>query len=173
MSAALSIRRLLPGDAKVFRRLRAEGLTLEPTSFRHAVDDEQDLPLQYTEQRLAETYVLGAFRDDELVGVAGYARLSGSKLQHKGLIWGMYVRGSERGQGIGKELLHRLIEYAATEVSLLLLTVVAANTSALRLYQSLGFQSYGREPRSIREGDAYLDEELMYIDLEARSMMPV
>ncbi|MGM0560518.1 MAG: N-acetyltransferase family protein [Pseudomonadota bacterium] len=169
MSAALSIRRLLPGDAEVFRHLRSEGLTLEPTSFRHAVADEQHLSQQYTEQRLAETYVLGAFRGDELVGVAGYARLSGSKLRHKGLIWGMYLRGSERGQGIAKELLHRLIEYAATEVSLLQLTVVATNTSALRLYQSLGFQSYGREPRSVREGDAYLDEELMYLDLETLS----
>lgn len=170
MSEALTIRRLLPEDAEVFRGLRFEGFASEPSSFRYAVADEQHLPLQDTEQRLAGTHVLGAFRGDELVGVAGYARLSGCKLQHKGLIWGMYVRAGERGQGIAKELLRRLIEYAATEVSLLQLTVVAENTSALRLYQSLGFRSYGREPRSIREGGAYLDEELMYLDLEARGV---
>lgn len=169
MSEALTIRRLLPEDADGFRRLRFEGFALEPASFRYTAADEQHLPLHYTQQRLAETHVLGAFRGDELVGVAGYARLSGCKLQHKGLIWGMYVRAGERGQGLAKELLRRLIEYAATEVSLLQLTVVAENTSALRLYQSLGFRSYGREPRSVREEGEYLDEELMYLDLEARS----
>ncbi|WP_022727985.1 GNAT family N-acetyltransferase [Fodinicurvata sediminis] len=151
MPETLRIRRLVHEDAGIFCRLRCEGFASEPASFRYSAADEQHLPLDYTQQRLAETHVLGAFRGDELVGISGYARLSGCKLRHKGLIWGMYVRASERGQGIARELLLQLIERAAQEVSLLQLTVVANNTAALRLYQSLGFRSYGREPRSIRE----------------------
>jgi ribosomal protein S18 acetylase RimI-like enzyme len=39
---------------------------------------------------------------------------------------------------------------------------------AIRLYRSLGFDSFGEEPRALKIGDRYIDEEYMLLDL-ARS----
>jgi ribosomal protein S18 acetylase RimI-like enzyme len=44
-----------------------------------------------------------------------------------------------------------------------LLSVAATQEPAIRLYRSLGFQSFGREPRALRIGDRYIDEEYMVL----------
>ncbi len=41
------------------------------------------------------------------------------------------------------------------------LAVVATNAAAVTLYRSLGFTVYGRDPRALKLGDRYVDEELM------------
>jgi ribosomal protein S18 acetylase RimI-like enzyme len=45
----------------------------------------------------------------------------------------------------------------------LLLAVAVGQDSAKQLYESLGFEVYGREPRAIKLGDRYVDEELMVL----------
>jgi ribosomal protein S18 acetylase RimI-like enzyme len=44
-----------------------------------------------------------------------------------------------------------------------LLSVAVTQEPAIRLYRSLGFQRYGREPRALRIGDRYIDEEYMVL----------
>src|SRR5215218_2525104 len=43
--------------------------------------------------------------------------------------------------------------------------VVLTNESARRTYHGLGFRPYGIEPKAIRVGDTFYDEELLYLDL--------
>jgi ribosomal protein S18 acetylase RimI-like enzyme len=45
------------------------------------------------------------------------------------------------------------------------LGVAATNEPAVRLYQSMGFVEYGREPRAIKLPDRYVDEFLMWLRL--------
>jgi ribosomal protein S18 acetylase RimI-like enzyme len=40
-----------------------------------------------------------------------------------------------------------------------LLSVAATQTAATGLYRSLGFQLYGLEPRALKIGDRFIDEE--------------
>jgi ribosomal protein S18 acetylase RimI-like enzyme len=43
------------------------------------------------------------------------------------------------------------------------LGVSTTNVAAKRLYESLGFEIYGRENRALKIGDEYVDEELMVL----------
>ncbi|MBY0377838.1 MAG: GNAT family N-acetyltransferase, partial [Gammaproteobacteria bacterium] len=45
------------------------------------------------------------------------------------------------------------------------LTPISSNLAALQLYQKLGFEIYGTEPRALRMGDIFFDEHLMVLDL--------
>lgn len=50
------------------------------------------------------------------------------------------------------------------------LMVVTENESAIRLYESIGFVRYGREPRALKAGDRYWDEYLMVYFLDGYTM---
>ena len=45
------------------------------------------------------------------------------------------------------------------------LSVVTTSLAARRLYHSLGFVVYGTEPRALKLGEQYWDEDLMVLDL--------
>jgi len=79
----------------------------------------------------------------------------------------MYVTEAARGRGIGRTLLQRLIDQAAaiTGLEQIWLTVSAEQQAARRLYESLGFRRFGREPRALRVGGRYLDEEYFVLML--------
>jgi RimJ/RimL family protein N-acetyltransferase len=61
-----------------------------------------------------------------------------------------------------KEIVRRARELNGLEQITL---VASANLPAQRLYESLGFQSYGVEPHSLRIGDQYIDDVLMVLFL--------
>ena len=109
--------------------------------------------------------MLGAFKDGDLAGVAGFAIQQGQKRAHKGLLWGMYVRPSARTGGIGRRLIEAIVEVARPHVELIQLTVVRENIRARRLYASLGFVDYGLETKALKQGGRYFDEYLMMKDL--------
>lgn len=56
-----------------------------------------------------------------------------------------------RGQGIGRQLMHRVAEGARTQgATRLFLEVRSSNTAALALYRSFGFETAGRRPAYYR-----------------------
>lgn len=79
---------------------------------------------------------------DEIVGAAGVRNIAGT-----GEITNVMVRSGYRGRGIGRRMLEELIErggrLGANEYTL---EVRVGNTSAIRLYESLGFKSAGIRP---------------------------
>ena len=46
-----------------------------------------------------------------------------------------------------------------------MLTVSAEQVAARRLYESLGFQAFGREPRALLVNGLYVDEDYMILRL--------
>jgi RimJ/RimL family protein N-acetyltransferase len=72
----------------------------------------------------------------------------------------MYVVPTARGQGIGRALLARALEFAATIANLqqVTLAVNANNRPAIRLYKAAGFQQYGLEPMALFVGGTFHDE---------------
>ncbi len=165
------IRRLnFPFDEAAFRALRREGLARAADSFRSTLSDEDRSPRQlgsYTSG--ADNAVFGAFLRDELVGIVGFERETRSTMQHKGWVWGMYVRAEASGQGLGRQLLRAATAHARTVPRLehVLLTVVATNANARNLYASEGFETIGREPRALKRNGQYFDEETMLHSLVA------
>ena len=169
MSASrIEIRRLAQGDAADvarYRDIRLEALSTSPEAFGSNYEVENAQPLGWFADRLGSATVLGAFRDAELVGIAGFAVQQGQKRAHKGLLWGMYVRPGARMSGIGRRLIEAILEVARQHVELIQLTVVQDNARARRLYASLGFVDYGTGKNALKQNGRYYDEVLMAKDL--------
>ena len=162
-TAPLTVRPLDAPDAAAFQALRLQGLAEAPSAFASSLEEEQDLPLDTVAQRLVPApgaVVHGAFSGTALVAVAGLAREARRKLAHKGFIWGVYVAPAWRRAGAGRLLLTTVLEAAARMDGLrqVNLGVNATNAAAIRLYESLGFTAFGREPANLWVDGTYHDE---------------
>ncbi len=167
----MNIRKLKPQDAASFQRLRLLGLRDEPSAFASSHEEEQDRPLSAIEAQLAPSLdhaIFGAFANDELVGVVALGREGMHKLAHKGYIWGMFVASSSRQQGLGRLLMLEAIATARNVPGMrqLNLGVNANNSAAIRLYESLGFQAFGREAGAMLVDGTLHDELHMSLRLE-------
>ncbi len=157
---AIAIRRLAERDAAAYRHLRLETLRETPAAFTASYVEEVERPLPWTVARLtlpAPNCTLGAFlADSKLVGIAGLGVPDRMQERHKGMLFGMAVARESRGLGIGRALVQSVLEEARLAgLTQLVLLVSEGNTGAERLYRSLGFTEWGREPRAaVVEGRA-------------------
>lgn len=165
---ALVVRRLTAADYSEFRRVRLEGFTANPDLFRIAAEDEAAISGREVADRLEREHVVGGFVDGALQGIGGLTRFAGTRLDHRALLWGMYVRPEARGAGVGDAIVEALLaEARRIGIRSVLLTVIAGNERAERLYRRWGFERYGVEPGAVRTGSGYVDEALMVRRLAA------
>jgi ribosomal protein S18 acetylase RimI-like enzyme len=146
----MRLRTLGPADAAAFQQLRLQALREDPVAFASSYEDERNTPLTVVEDRLAsrpDRAIVGAFDAGSLVGLAAWHREELRKLQHQGFVWGVYIAVTHRGCGLARRLLEVVIALArrADGIRQLDLTAYAHNTTALAVYESLGFVAYGRE----------------------------
>lgn len=159
------IRLLTADDAKDYWDLRLEAVEREAQAFTSSAEEHRTLNLDDVRVRLgtdpANSFVVGAFEGNELVGTTGFYRERGLKTSHRGHIWGVYVTFPARGKGIGRQILRMLLERAASVDGLeqIQLSVGTTQTAAANLYRSLGFESWGTEPSAVKIGSRYVDEE--------------
>jgi RimJ/RimL family protein N-acetyltransferase len=165
----IDIRRLLPSEAELYREVRLEGLRDSPDAFGSTHEREAAEPIEWFAQRLAASAVFGAFRGEELLGIAGFYVEPGEKHAHKGVLVGMYVRPQARGAGVGARLAEAVIAQARRHVELIQLRVVSDNAPARRLYERLGFVEYGVEWHAAKYRGRYHDDVLMMLPLVVHS----
>ncbi|MFH0785562.1 MAG: GNAT family N-acetyltransferase [Pseudomonadota bacterium] len=158
-----TLRQLTKDDVGSFRRIRLFGLQESPAAFGASIAQEEKMPVDELAKRLegtADRWVIGAFSEDELVGVIGFVRDDGEKMRHKGFIWGMYVVPGFRGKGVGRAL----FEDALARIDALpglwsvRLSVVTSNHLALRLYEKFGFVRYGLETEALNVSGTFHSE---------------
>jgi ribosomal protein S18 acetylase RimI-like enzyme len=159
----MHVTRLTAADAERFLQFRAEALANDPLTFRITPDDDAALGLPFWRERLTRDFVVAVIDDDgRWLGMGGLSQLVGSKLSHKALIWGMYVAPAARGSGAASRIIEALLEHARGRVRQVQLTVMADNERAQALYKRHGFVTYAIEPASVRRGDRFDDEALMW-----------
>jgi L-amino acid N-acyltransferase YncA len=82
----------------------------------------------------------------------------------------VYVSPELRGKGAGKALMREIIRNAREIEGLEQITLVASSRlPAQQLYKSMGFESYGVEPHSLKIGTGYIDDVLMVLFLKSRA----
>lgn len=160
------IRYLSSRDLDDFIRIRADSLKIDPLSFGGSSDQETDTKKARYNLDLdnSENFVLGYYYSQEICGMIGFVRNTGMKTRHSGRIWGFFVYPDYRGRGMGWQLLteciDRIRQIPAVEVVKLGVTNKAP--AALRLYEKLGFQPYGRDTMAYRtDENNYVEEILM------------
>lgn len=171
----VQIRQVLESDAAAYRTLRLHLLEESPDSYGTTYDEAVARPLEHTAERLrtqldpAVGLTLGAFAP-ELVGMATMLRAEGLKSRHKATVFATGVAAANRGQGVGRQLMAAVLDWARQQPYLeqVLLTVVLPNEAALRLYRGLGFTSYGIDRQGLKLGEQYWDEEQLVLFLNGQ-----
>ncbi len=166
------IRVLGENDALELLTLRLRALRDAPDSFLSTYETEAAESESVTAERLRRTAdakdsgVLGAFDDGALVGMLGIVRETQRKAAHRAHLWGMYVAPEARKRGVGRALLDAAIaRLRAAGVEQLHLTVSTSAGSAQRLYRHVGFALVGTLREAMKDGERYVDEELMVLRL--------
>lgn len=163
------VRKLTDSDLEAVWNLRLQCVKNHPEVFSFTYEETLAQGKEPILQRLLQkdtVFYLGAF-EEKMVGMVRFAQEEGIKLRHQGLVASMYVVPEKRGHGVGRALMQELIAQAKQLDGLeqIHLSVLTANHPAHRLYESLGFEVYGRAPRVIKFGEQYLDEDLMMLYL--------
>lgn len=166
----LEIRPLAAPDVAAFRQIRLQAISDSPSAVWPTYEEEVRRSVKEIEARILRTdtqVVFGAFIDNELVGIAGLRREPLDQVRHKAVLWGVFVSPDLRREGLARKLFARVQSFAREEgVLQIQLCVNAENVRARNLYRSLGFESFGVEPRAMRVGDRYFDEEHMVLRLD-------
>ncbi len=171
---AVKLRLLGNDDTDRYRRLRLEALRAEPTAFGSSYETESSAKADKYRDRLlglADNFVLGAYKDDQLVGIGGFLRETAEKRRHIGSVWGVYVTPAYRGAGLGRRLMAMTLERARKlpDLEHILLSVTSDNAVALALYRSFGFEAWGTEPAALKHEGVDYDETHMLLRLTPHS----
>ncbi|MGO4107130.1 GNAT family N-acetyltransferase [Paenibacillus sp. YAF4_2] len=166
----MEIRVLDIEDAECCHELRLQSLLDSPEAFLTTYEIQSARPIEEIRQQIKPEdgrFTLGAFKDNQLVGMVTFVREIRPKIIHKGNIYAMYVAPGARGQGLGKALIQELVRRASILDGLeqINLTVISDNAAAKRLYASCGFKVFGIELNAMKSGGQYWNEENMVLFL--------
>lgn len=173
----ITVRPLRAEEAAAYRELMLQAYAESPDAFVSTAEERAAAPLDYWVGRIGgdgrPSWALGAFDAERLIGSVALERERKAKTAHKALLVGMVVTPAQRQRGAGRALVTALLAQAALQPGLrrINLTVTEGNTPAIRLYESLGFRGWGREPEAIRTADGRLLAKL-HLGLELRPGLP-
>ena len=157
----MRISALTASDAPQYRELMLEAYVQAADAFTSTAEERAKEPLSWWANRIASASGLsqsfGAFEAEQLVGTVALEYSAKPKTQHSALVIGMYVRPAARRLGAGARLMQAAIAAARARPGLrvLRLTVTQGNEAAIRLYESVGFSTWGVEPMTILTPSGY------------------
>ena len=159
------VRRLLEHDASAYRAVLLEALIVHPACFPRHYHEEMSRPLEDIERQLAAEIILGAWIEDELVGIVAFAAKSFPKQRHAGTISHLYVKERFRRKGVAGLLLGAVLESAAHHVEQVEITVSNITEDVIALFERFGFRICGLVPRGIRIDSEDVDTWIMVLVL--------
>jgi ribosomal protein S18 acetylase RimI-like enzyme len=165
----ITVRKLHPDESALYRAIRLQCLKTEPDHFGSTFEEESSTPRlkfeSWIEQEDPDHIMFGALDDRKLVGIVGFMRQERQRARHRGEVVQMYVDASHRGQRVGEGLLRGLLDQAFTleGVEQVQLSVVSHNRAAIRLYERIGFRTFGVQPNYFKVGVHYFDQQFMQL----------
>jgi len=81
-------------------------------------------------------------------------------------VLGIVVAREQRGRGFGRALLKGALDRCRGRFDIVVLAVFDSNLAARRLYESMGFRTWGTLPRGVKRNDRYIDLVHMVCDLK-------
>jgi L-amino acid N-acyltransferase YncA len=143
-------------------------LVVEVASAGETYTMEVPQSVEETRAFWAEPHIVVAVDGDTVLGSARMGPNRPAQGAHVGTASFM-VGTAARGRGIGRVLGEYAVEWLRTNGyrAIQFNAVVSTNTGAIKLWQSLGFETIGVVPEAFRLPDAsYADLHVMYLQLE-------
>jgi RimJ/RimL family protein N-acetyltransferase len=109
--------------------------------------------------------MFGAFDDERLIGITGFNRMARQRAMHRGELVQVYLDSNYRGQNIGEKLIRWVLDYAFNleGIEQVQLSVIANNQTAIKLYEKIGFKTFGVQRRYFKVGETYMDQQFMQL----------
>ncbi len=160
------IRHLTSADAALYRDLRLLALTTDPDAYFSTYSEMVHKPIGHFQTEIsgiAPWGYYGWFDEHTLVGYISIDRSSYEKKKHIASFYNLSVHPEHRRTGVGRNLVRHAIAQVEplSEIQSIELTVIEGNDKALSLYESLGFERYGRRPESVQAEQRLLAELFM------------
>lgn len=119
----------------------------------------------YIESDSSDHFMFGAFDNDTLIGITGFERMPRQRAMHRGEVVQVYVDPGYRGHNVGEKLVRSVVEHAFTldGIEQVQLSLIAGNRAGERLYEKIGFRTYGIQPNYFKMVDRYTDQQFMQL----------
>ena len=140
----------------------SDNLMFGEDGFNHlSIEDER----AYIESMQGRSALLLGFIGGELAAIASLEGKTRERAAHRSNL-AITVRQKFWHRGVGTQMMNRLIEHAkGVGISVIETHVRSDNTSALSLYEKLGFERIGTYKRFFRIGDTDYDADLLNLYL--------
>lgn len=170
------IRSAKPKDALALARFKKE--MLQTSKHLNTRSEEIHFGLWHERRSIKnvlakeDEVILLAIKNGVIIGTVETATDRRIQLRHSTVL-GISIALSERGKGVGKQLLSAYLDWATAHprIERIELHVHADNAVAIGLYKKLGFKEEGRRTAAIRRGpQEYVDDILMCFYLEHKSL---
>lgn len=124
-------------------------------------------------QRLGYPVLVAVDADNNVLGYASFGDWRAWDGYRHTVEHSIYVRGDQRGNGIGKQLLQALIERARDiGKHVMVAGIEAGNLASIRLHEKLGFENAGTLKEVGVKFGTWLDLTFLQLKLDARSADP-
>lgn len=124
-------------------------------------------------QRLGYPVLVAVDADDSVLGYASFGDWRAWDGYRHTVEHSIYVRGDQRGNGLGKHLLQALIERARDiGKHVMVAGIEAGNLASIRLHEKLGFEHAGTLREVGVKFGTWLDLTFLQLKLDARSADP-
>ncbi|HEX7153940.1 MAG TPA: N-acetyltransferase [Thermoanaerobaculia bacterium] len=164
--------RLRPDDAERYVRIRLQMLDDAPWAFDADPNatptvDAPYMATLFSSEHDAVFGVEGEGADRPLIAVAGVRHVTKPRFTHRARIWGVFADPAHRGQHAGRTVVEAALAWARNYpgVDWVDLSVSENSPAAQRLYESLGFRVWGREPETMELDGRRYDEIYMALKL--------
>ena len=105
--------------------------------------------------------------EDDIIGVGNITAKTNNRMKHKAEL-GITIKKEYWGQGIGKNLLTKLIEFSKKSgLEAIELRVRSDNERAINLYNKFDFKKTGTIPADMKINGEYFDTDYMFLDLRS------
>lgn len=143
----------------------SDNLTFGEEGIGYTLEDEEKMIQSYDENLNSTMFI--ALDSNQIVSIGNLSASKRERTKHVSVL-GISVLKSHWRQGIGKQMMNTLIEFAkqAPDTKAVHLEVRSDNRIAIHLYESVGFKKNTTIPKMMFIKETYYDIDLMIHDLK-------
>ena len=165
----VQIRDAVTGDLEMITEIHNDAVVHTTAIWNEEAADVDDRAAWLAERVEGGFPVIVAVDETGVVGFASYAQWRARSGYRHTVEHSVYVRGDQRGRGIGRMLMETLIERArSADLHVMIAGIESGNLGSIVLHEKLGFAQVGRMPQVGAKFGRWLDLTFLQLTLDDR-----